>query len=62
MIYNTNYLTIELENEHEIEDFYNVIMFALDLQAERDKEKLPCMSADELRLANKLVEITKKRY
>lgn len=51
-------LKIELESQQEIRDFWNVICFALDLQAERDKENRPCMSEDELKLAKKLRDIT----
>ena len=49
-------INIELEQD-EIVDLWNVIMFALDLQAERDKENEPCMTDDELKLAKKLVNI-----
>ena len=37
-------IKIELENEEEINLFWNIIAFALDLQAERDKEGKPCMT------------------
>ena len=57
-----NNLKIELENQQEIRDFWNVISFALDLQAERDKENKPCMSENELKLARKLQDITEKSW
>ena len=44
----------------EIEDFKNIVLFALDLQAERDKENKPCMYESELKLANELVDILEK--
>lgn len=55
-------LKIELESQKEIQDFWNIIIFALDLQAERDKAKKPCMTEDELKLANKLKDITEKSF
>lgn len=55
-------LKIELENQQEIRDFWNVISFALVLQAERDKENEPCMSESELKLARKLQDITEKSW
>lgn len=39
MRYEFKEVHIVLENEQEIVDFYNIVMFALDLQAERDKKK-----------------------
>lgn len=55
-------LKIELENQKEIKDFWNIISFALDLQAERDKDKKSCMTEDELKLARKLKDITEKSW
>lgn len=52
-------LTIELDSE-ELINFWNVIMFALDLQQEREKQGKPCMTKDELALANELVNILDK--
>lgn len=34
-----NNIKIELENEDEIDVFWNIIAFALDFQAQRDEEK-----------------------
>lgn len=56
-----NNLTIELENESEIETFWNIIAFALDLQAERDKENKHCMSEEEKKMAHKLYDLTKRK-
>lgn len=55
-------LKIEFDNENEIRDFWNIIMFALDLQAQRNKENKPCMSESELELAKKLESITHKTW
>mgnify|MGYP003290910384 CR=1 FL=1 len=55
-------LKIELESQQEIRDFWNIISFALDLQAERDKENKPCMTENELKLARKLRDITEKSW
>lgn len=55
-------LKIELENQQEIRDFWNVICFAIDLHAERTKKGENCMSEDELKLAKQLKEITEKSW
>lgn len=55
-------IKIELENENEITDFWNIIAFALDLQAEREKEGKPCMTEDELKMAHSLYDLTKKKW
>ena len=55
-------LKIELENQQEIQDFWNIIMFALDLQAERDKKGETCMTKSELELARKLKDFTEKSW
>ena len=55
-------LKIELESQEEIQDFCNIISFALDLQAEREKDNKPCMTEDELKLAKKLKDITEKSW
>lgn len=55
-------LKIELENQQEIRDFWNVVSFALDLQAERDKKGESCMTESELKLAKKLQEITHQAW
>lgn len=47
-------LKIELESQQEIKDFWNVIMFALDLHSRCEKEGKPCMTEDELKLAKRL--------
>lgn len=49
-------ITISLEQD-EIIDFWNIVMFALDLQAERDKQGKPCMTESEKKFAKKLVDI-----
>ena len=53
-----NNITIELENEDEIRHFWNIIAFALDLQAIREKEGNPCMTDTELEMAQKLYDLT----
>ena len=55
-------LQIELESQEEIKDFWNVIMFALDLHTEKTKKGEPCMTQDKLELAKKLEEITHKAW
>lgn len=55
-------LKIELENQQEIEDFWNIISFALDLQNERNKKSEPCMTERELKLAKKLKDFTEKSW
>lgn len=55
-------LKIELETQQEIQDFWNIVMFALDLHNERIKNGGSCMTQDELKLANKLEEITHKAW
>ena len=55
-------LKIELESQKEIQDFWNIISFALDLQVERDKDSKHCMTEDELKLARKLKDITEKSW
>ena len=55
-------LKIELESQKEIQDFWNIISFALDLQAEREKDNKSCMTEDELKLAKKLIDITEKSW
>ena len=55
-------LKIEFTSEDEIKDFWNIVMFALDLQAEREKAGKPCMTESELKLANKLEAITHKPW
>lgn len=54
-------LEIELENPKEIEIFWNIIAFALDLQAEREKANESCMTDDELEMAHKLYDLTKTK-
>ncbi len=55
-------LKIELESQQEIQNFWNIIMFALDLHNERTKKGESCMTEDELKLAKKLEEITNKSW
>ena len=52
-------IEIELETPKEVEIFWNIIAFALDLQAERDEKKESCMTDDELEMAHKLYDLTK---
>lgn len=54
-------LTIELENENEIEIFWNVVAFALDLHNERIGKGKSCMSDEELQMANRLFNATKEK-
>lgn len=55
-------LKIELETQQEIQDFWNIVMFALDLHNERTKKGEVCMTEDELKLAKKLEGITHKAW
>lgn len=55
-------ITIKLDNEQEVDDFWNVIMFALDLHNERTKKGEICMTDSEYRLANDLAETVKQYY
>lgn len=57
-----NNLKIELENQEEIQDFWNIVMFALDLHNEKAGTGEPCMTESELELAKKLKEITEKSW
>ena len=56
-----NNLTIELVSENEIEVFWNIIAFALDLQAERDREGKPCMTEEEKIMAHRLYDLTERK-
>lgn len=55
-------LKIELESQQEIQNFWNIIMFALDLHNERTEKGESCMTEDELKLAKKLEETTNKSW
>lgn len=55
-------LKIEFTSQEEIRDFWNIIMFALDLQTQREKEGKSCMTQDELKLAKTLESITHKSW
>lgn len=55
-------LKIELESQQEIQNFWNIVMFALDLHSERIEKGESCMTEDELKLAKKLEEITNKSW
>ena len=57
MRYELSDLTITLEKD-EINLFWNIVEFALDYQALKEKEGKPCMTENELKLARKLAEIT----
>ena len=57
-----NNLKIELENQQEIKDFWNVILFSLDLHAEREKEGRPCMHESELKLAKRIADILENSW
>ena len=52
----TNEVSLVLEGD-EIMNMWNVVMFALDLQCEREKKKESCMTQDELKLARYIVEV-----
>ena len=54
-----NQLVIILE-EDEVQAFWNIVLFALDLQAERDKRNELCMNQSELKLAKELADLTEK--
>lgn len=55
-LFNDN-LKIELENQQEIRDFWNIITFALDFHELRDAENWPCMNESELKLAKNLQKV-----
>ena len=55
-------LKIELETQQEIQDFWNIVMFALDLHSERTKKGESCMTESELKLANELKKSTYKSW
>ena len=55
-------ITIELENQEEIDNFWNIVAFALDLHAERREKDESCMTDDELKMAHKLYDLTKARF
>lgn len=55
-------ITIELENSNEIDDFWNIVMFALDLHQERQNVGKSCMTESELNMADKLVNLTKNNW
>ena len=52
-------LVITLE-EDEVWTFWNIVLFALDLQAEREEQKKCCMNQSELKLAKELADLTGK--
>ena len=52
-------LVITLE-EDEVWTFLNIVLFALDLQAEKDKQNEYCMNQSELELAKELEGLMKK--
>lgn len=47
-------------NENEIDDFWNIIMFAKDLHAERTEKNVSCMTTNELKLANEIISVIEK--
>ena len=47
-------------SENEIDDLWNIIMFAKDLHAERTKKKESCMSTNELKLADEILTVIGK--
>lgn len=55
MIINKDKITIELEDEDEIQTFNDVILFALDLDAKEN-----CMTNSEREMARRLVENTNR--
>ena len=55
-------ITIELENSSEIDDFWNIVMFALDLHQERQNAGKTCMTKSEHNMAEKLVNLTKNNW
>ena len=55
-------IKIELEDEGEIDTFWNIIAFALDFHEKCQREGKPCMTERELNMAKKLAEITEKRW
>lgn len=55
-------ITIELETQEEIDNFCNIVAFALDLHAERREKDESCMTNDELKMAHKLYDLTKTKF
>lgn len=62
MRYEQKELSITLETEQEIRDFWNIIAFALDWQAYAEKNQKSRMTEDELKLANFLYDLTTHKY
>lgn len=52
-------ITIQFD-EDEINLLWNVVMFAKDLHNERTKKGEPCMTENELRLADALIDLTER--
>lgn len=55
-------LKIELENQQEVMDFWDIIMFALDLHASREGTDEPRMTDRELALAKKLASLAENSW
>lgn len=47
-------------NEIEAQNLWDIVMFALDLQKERDKQGKTCMTDDEKKLAIELTDLLEK--
>jgi len=59
MTVESNGITIHLE-KNEIENLWNIVMFAFDWQEYAEKNGKPTMRESELKLAKEIVDITDK--
>ena len=61
MITKSKGLVIELESENEVNVFWNIVAFALDLHNERTEKGESCMTKEELQMAHWLYDVTKEK-
>ena len=67
LIFSKDKITITISNEDDpkaTEDFWNIIMFALDWdsRAKHSKEVIPTMTDDQRKMAEKLEELSRPIY
>lgn len=58
----SDHLSLELENQQEIRDLWNIVMFALDFHERCTKEGKPCMTEDEHKLAKDIAKKLDKSW